>query len=103
MNWDELESVVRAQAEEKPDRELALGEKVAWMTRDNGKASDISAVHCHYENGHTFCRLAIPPTKQHLPLLPSLQVCRRCQAMGSRALHHARLAGMKAPELKASA
>lgn len=100
--WDEFEARVREQianpAEAKP---LELGQAVAWMIRDNGKANDISAVHHYYENGQTFCRLAIPPIQQHLPVLPSLDKCRRCEAMSRRAVRYAKL-GIGA-ELRASA
>ena len=102
MNWDQLEAIVRAQyGGPVEDKELALGEAVAWISRDNGKASNVSCVHHHYENGKTFCRLTIPPTKQHLPLLSSLEPCKRCVAMSRRALHYAKLSGSFG--LKASA
>ena len=101
MNWDELEAVVRGQGQPIEDAPLALGQPVAWMLRDHDKADSISAVHCHYENGRTFCRLAIPPKKEQLPPLPSLKKCKRCEAMAARALHYARLASVTA--MRASA
>jgi hypothetical protein len=101
MNWNDLEAVVRAQnARPIKEKELTLGERVAWITRVRNAAETVSAVHCHYENRQTFCRLAVPPTAQHLPLLPGLLICRRCEAMARRAVHYARIAGV---ELKASA
>jgi hypothetical protein len=94
MNWRQLEAIVRAQYQGPvPDVPLALGEAVAWISRDAGKASNVSAIHHHYENRKTFCRLDIPPTKQHLPLLASLEPCKRCAAMSRRALHYAKLSG----------
>lgn len=102
MNWNQLEALVRIQnAEPVEAKPLELGQAVAWISRDNGKASNVSAVHHHYQNGQTFCRLDIPEQKQHLPVLPSLDVCKRCAAMSQRALHYAKLA--TSVNLKASA
>lgn len=100
MTYDELEAVVRAQYAEPKERQLALGDKVAWITRSNSKADTLSSLHRYHEEGRTFCRLAIPPEKQHLPPLPTLHVCGRCKAMSARALEYARLASIG---LKASA
>jgi hypothetical protein len=104
MTWNELEAMVRAvNALPVTDDPLTLGQPVAWITRSNGKADYVSAVHHHYENGQTFCRLDIPPARQHLPLLPSLAVCTRCAAMSRRALHYAKLAVGDVLPLKVSA
>lgn len=112
MSWDHLEATVRAQNANAPEaKPLEFGQAVAWISRDNNKASNVSAVHHHYQNGQTFCRLDIPPARQHLPVLPSLDVCRRCAAMSRRALHYAHLqaaaaakaAGGSEPPMKASA
>lgn len=106
MAWDNLEATVRAEnARPVPDRIPVLGEAVAWISRDNGKASNVSAVHHYYEDGRTFCRLAVPGAALHLPILPSLDVCTRCDAMSRRALHYAKLAaeGVIATPMKVSA
>lgn len=107
MAWDHLEAVVRAQhAEPVGAKPLELGQAVAWIIRENGNASHLSAIHHHYADGRTFCNLDIPPAKQHLPVLPSLDVCKRCAAMSRRALHYAKLyaaKGENATPMKASA
>lgn len=103
LTYDELEAIVRVRNSQLPVKELALGDKVAWMTRSNGKADEVSHIHRHYENGRTFCRLAIPPQSQHLPILPSLKTCRRCEAMSRRALEYARIAAIGTQPLKVSA
>lgn len=92
MAWDRLESIVRSELERVEAKPLELGEAVAWMVRVNGKAHDLSAVHHHYENNQTFCRLDIPPVEQHLPVLSSLHPCKRCAAMSRRAILYAKLA-----------
>jgi hypothetical protein len=97
VNWNELEALVRAQQEPEKKTPLVLGQAVAWISRHNGKADYVSAVHHHYEDGKTFCRLEIPPRIQHLPVLPSLGVCRRCEAMSRRALHIAKLGASVTP------
>ena len=69
-----------------PITKYTLGQKVAWITRVRGAANAVSAVHCHFENDQTFCGLAIPPEMQHLPLLKSLHVCKRCATMSRSAM-----------------
>lgn len=95
--WDRLEAAVRSQiAEPVEAKPLELGDAVAWVTRDNGKANGLSAVHHHYQNNQTFCRLDIPHAEQHFPVLPSLDPCKRCAAMSRRAVHFAKLGGWRA-------
>lgn len=96
MTFDELEALVRVQNAERVDRPLEMGDQVAWMTREGGRSAALTAVHRYFENGKTFCHLAVPPQQQHLSILPSLKVCGRCRALSSRAMHYARLTIVKA-------
>lgn len=104
MAWDYLEAVVRAQHAEPVEPEpLKLGQAVAWISRDNGKANTVSAIHHYHDKGRTFCNLDIPPAKQHLPILPSLDECKRCAAMSRRAVAYAKLSTVGQTPMKASA
>lgn len=103
LTWDDFEARVRTWLSELPPaKPMELGDAVAWIGRENGKADRITAVHHYCENGQTFCKLAIPSAVQHIPVLDSLDVCPRCRAMSRRAVHYAKMAAQRA-ELRVSA
>lgn len=78
---------VERTAERSEPRDPGRGDQVAWVRKDGaGKTSGVTSIHVATGEGDTFCKAVIPPTKQHLPPLASLDICRRCKAMSARAL-----------------
>lgn len=67
---------------------LLTGDRVAWTTKQNGKTTGLSSVHRVYDRGVTYCSATIPDEDRRAgltPLLPVLNVCKRCERMYSQA------------------
>lgn len=68
--------------------QLVTGDKVAWVTRQNGKTTGLSSVHRVYDGRLTYCNHLIPSEDRRAGvemLLPALNVCKRCERMYEQA------------------
>lgn len=68
--------------------QLVTGDKVAWVTRQNGKTTGLSSVHRVYDGTMTYCNHAIPGENRRAGLgvlLSALNVCKRCERMYEQA------------------
>jgi len=66
--------------------ELSRGDRVAWVTKANGKTSGVSMIHRVFEGGQTYCLHPLPDADRQLDLrLIALESCSRCERLWKRA------------------